>query len=77
MFSILIDTRNITTSTKPSLSKKDAVDIDKFTEYSKLVEKIFEEEPTKLFVYLSLEDVKMNAKVPSHHKHLMILLTIL
>ena len=34
-------------------------------EYSKLVEKIFEEEPSKLFVYLSLEDVKMNAKVLS------------
>jgi hypothetical protein len=46
--------------------KKDAVDIDKFTEYSKLVQKIFEEETSKLFVYLSLEDVKMNAKVPSH-----------
>jgi hypothetical protein len=51
-------------------SKKDAVDIDKFTEYIKLIQNIFEEEPSKLFVYLSLEDVKMNAKVPSHHKYI-------
>jgi len=39
-------------------------------EYSKLVEKILDEEPSKLYVYLSLEDVKANAKVFSQYKYL-------
>lgn len=44
-------------------SKKDAVDIDRFAEYNKLVEKILKEEPSKLMVYVDLQDMKTRAKV--------------
>jgi hypothetical protein len=43
--------------------KKDAVDIDKFVEYQTLTKKILEEEPSKLTVYLNLDDVKAASKV--------------
>jgi hypothetical protein len=43
--------------------KKDAVDIDKFVEYETLTKKILEEEPSKLTVYLNLDDVKAGSKV--------------
>ncbi|KAF8810644.1 hypothetical protein BYT27DRAFT_7209245 [Phlegmacium glaucopus] len=42
--------------------KKDGVDIDMFAEYEKITKKILEEEPSKLTVYLDLEDVKASAK---------------
>jgi len=43
--------------------KKDAVDIDKFVEYEKFTKKILEEGPSRLMVYLNLEDVKASWKV--------------
>ena len=43
--------------------KKDGVDIDMFAEYEKITKKILEEEPSKLTVYLDLDDVKASAKV--------------
>ncbi|KAF8810912.1 hypothetical protein BYT27DRAFT_7208952 [Phlegmacium glaucopus] len=43
--------------------KKDGVDIDMFAEYEKITKKILEEEPSKLMVYLDLEDVKASTKV--------------
>lgn len=45
--------------------KKDGVDIDNFIEYKKLVKKILDEEPSKMIVYLDLDDVKANARVHS------------
>lgn len=43
--------------------KKDGVDIDNFVEYEKLVKKVLDETPSKLIVYLDLDDVKASAKV--------------
>lgn len=43
--------------------KKDAIDIDNYTEYKKIVEKILDEEPSKLLVFLNLDDVKASSKV--------------
>lgn len=45
--------------------KKDGVDIDNFVEYNKLLKKILDETPSKLVVYLDLDDVKASAKVYS------------
>jgi hypothetical protein len=45
--------------------KKDGVDIDNFVEYEKLVKKVLDETPSKLIVYLDLDDVKASAKVCS------------
>jgi hypothetical protein len=45
--------------------KKDGVNIDNFVEYEKLVKKILDEEPSKMIVYLDLDDVKASAKVHS------------
>ena len=43
--------------------KKDAVDIEKFVEYEKFTKKILEEGPSRLTVYLNLDDVKASWKV--------------
>jgi hypothetical protein len=43
--------------------KKDGVDIDNFVEYEKLMKKVLDEMPSKLIVYLELDDVKASAKV--------------
>lgn len=39
------------------------MDIDKFSEYDKLVGKFLDEVPSKLMVFVNLEDVKKSAKV--------------
>ncbi|KIK02604.1 hypothetical protein K443DRAFT_37385, partial [Laccaria amethystina LaAM-08-1] len=43
-------------------AKKDAVDIDVFTEYEKMAKKIVEERPSKLTMYVDLEAVKAGPK---------------
>ncbi|KAF8153331.1 hypothetical protein B0H34DRAFT_861457 [Crassisporium funariophilum] len=43
-------------------TKKDAIDINNFAEYKKIVEKILDEEPSKLHVFLNLDDVKARSK---------------
>jgi len=41
--------------------RKDAIDIDNFTEYEAMAKKIIEEAPSKLSVFFSLDDVKAAA----------------
>ncbi|KAF5314283.1 hypothetical protein D9619_011846 [Psilocybe cf. subviscida] len=43
-------------------AKTDAVDIDKFSEYKDIVGRILAKSPSKIFVYIDLEEVKKSAK---------------
>ncbi|KDR66659.1 hypothetical protein GALMADRAFT_216875 [Galerina marginata CBS 339.88] len=53
---------NLLASGIGTVQKKDAVDIDVFTEYEKMAQKIVEEQPSKLTMYVDLEAVKAGAK---------------
>ena len=46
--------------------KKDAVDVDSFTDYKSLVDQILNKEPNKLTIFVHLDDVKKSAKVCSY-----------
>jgi hypothetical protein len=47
----------------PFFRKKDAIDVDELSEYTELVAKILDEQPSKLTVFVNLEDVKLAHKV--------------
>jgi len=44
-----------------SCSKKDAIDVDNFSEYERMAKKVIEEKPSKFSIFVNLDDVKAGA----------------
>jgi hypothetical protein len=42
-------------------SKKDAIDVDNFSEYERMAKTVIEEKPSKFSIYVNLDDVKTGA----------------
>ncbi|KIM35743.1 hypothetical protein M413DRAFT_14400 [Hebeloma cylindrosporum] len=40
----------------PNKAKKDAIDVDNFSEYERMAKKVIEEKPSKFFVFVNLDD---------------------